>query len=134
MKESSQALEMEQKVRACTCKTCKALIKLIDDHHADLRFSVTRAGRLCELAVVASTGALGLPEYKVVKARRKYAEHHLGIKLTGPTSNSDKPVHIRHALNNSNHNPEAKNRINLGEAEATFSNNRFFLLPTKQPA
>jgi hypothetical protein len=61
-----------------------------------------------------------------VHERRKYAQH-LGIQLSGPTSDADHPNHIHWALEHSNHNPDARNRINLGRARATYSKGRFFL-------
>ena len=55
-------------------------------------------------------------ESEIVAARRAYAAS-LGVTLSGAISNADEPVHIRHAVSNSNHNPNASNRINLGRAE-----------------
>lgn len=54
-------------------------------------------------------------ESEIVAARRAYAAS-LGVTLSGAISNADEPVHIRHAVSNSNHNPNASNRINLGRA------------------
>jgi len=87
---------------------------------ANIRINSKAAGRLCELAVVAAYGERGISEDQVVKERRTYAKH-LGIKLSGPTSNPDTPGHIQWATRNSNHNSHAKNRINIGTARATFS-------------
>lgn len=56
-------------------------------------------------------------ESETVAARRAYAAS-LGVTLSGAISNADEPVHIRHAVSNSNHNPNASNRINLGRARA----------------
>lgn len=56
-------------------------------------------------------------ESEIVAARRAYAAN-LGVTLSGAISNADEPVHIRHAVSNSNHNPNASNRINLGRARA----------------
>ncbi|MDF5796052.1 hypothetical protein P4203_15860 [Pseudomonas aeruginosa] len=58
-----------------------------------------------------------MPESEIVAARRAYAAS-LGVTLSGAISNADEPVHIRHAVSNSNHNPNASNRINLGRARA----------------
>ena len=55
-------------------------------------------------------------ESEIVAARRAYAAS-LGVTLSGAISNADEPVHIRHAVSNSNHNPNASNRINLGRPE-----------------
>lgn len=110
--------QLKQKVYGCNCNTCKALVCLIDQQDAVLQFSKSRAGRLCELAVVAEAGAQGIHEEQVVGARRAYAAH-LGVILSGPISNSDEPVHILHAIRNSNHSTDAINRINIGEARAS---------------
>ncbi|WP_375670309.1 hypothetical protein [Pseudomonas aeruginosa] len=56
-------------------------------------------------------------ESEIVAARRAYAAS-LGVTLSGAISNADEPAHIRHAVSNSNHNPNASNRINLGRARA----------------
>lgn len=56
-------------------------------------------------------------ESEIVAARRAYAAS-LGVTLSGAISNADEPVHIHHAVSNSNHNPNASNRINLGRARA----------------
>ncbi len=56
-------------------------------------------------------------ESEIVAARRAYAAS-LGVTLSGAISNADEPVHIHHAVSNSNHNPNASNRINLGRAQA----------------
>ncbi len=98
------------------CKPSKALLAL-RSAGAVLRISPQRAGRLCELAVVAAAGKEGMLESKIVAARRAYAAS-LGLTLSGSTSNADEPVHIHHAVSNSNHNPSARNRINLGNAQA----------------
>ena len=118
---------LKDQIYGCRCSTCRAVVWLVDDRGAHLQFSATRAGRLCELAVVAAAGDDGLDESEVVSARRSYASH-LGVKLTGPISNSDQPIHILHAIDHSNHNPNASNRINLGQAYASFRDGRFTLL------
>lgn len=41
-------------------------------------------------------------ESEIVAARRAYAAS-LGVTLSGAISNADEPVHIRHAVSNSNH-------------------------------
>jgi len=88
---------------------------------AKLRFSEAKAGRLCELAVVAAEGADGISENAVVAARRSYATH-LGVSLMGPTSNAENPTHIAWAVRNSDH-----NKINIGTAEASYLKGRYFL-------
>jgi hypothetical protein len=113
----------------CPCVRCRAVVRLVEEHGAVLQFSATRAGRLCELAVVAAEEEAGLPSRKVVQERRKYAQH-LGIELRGPISDSDEPVHIDHAIHNSNHNPNARNRVNLGSAVASCSDGRYFIRAT----
>lgn len=118
--------DFRNQIFACRCRTCQSLVRLVKDRGAVLQFSRDRAGRLCELAVVATAGDNGLAEDEVVPARRAYAEH-LGIELRGPISNADKPIHIRWAIQNSNHNRNAMNRINLGQAMASFMGGRFRL-------
>ncbi|MEH6367917.1 MULTISPECIES: hypothetical protein [Pseudomonas] len=118
--------DLKQKIYECPCKQCRALYRLIEESGAKIRFSEVNAGRLCELAVVAAEGVDGMPEIAVVAARRLYAKH-LGVSLTGPTSNADYPAHIQWAVSNSNHNPAAKNKINLGRAKAIYVNGRFIL-------
>jgi hypothetical protein len=118
--------DLKAQVLECECGRCRALVRLLN-HGAQLVFSPTRAGRLCELAVVAAAGSEGILETEIVEERRAYARH-LGVKLSGSTCNSPEPVHIRWALVNSNHNPNAKERINLGESKASRSADRFFLL------
>ncbi|ENY7310809.1 hypothetical protein ACF1LP_006653, partial [Pseudomonas aeruginosa] len=98
------------------CAPSKALLALWSAG-ADLRVSPRKAGRLCELAVVAAAGKAGMLESEIVAARRAYAAS-LGVTLSGAISNADEPVHIHHAVSNSNHNPNASNRINLGRARA----------------
>lgn len=44
-------------------------------------------------------------ESEIVAARRAYAAS-LGVTLSGAISNADEPVHIRHAVSNSNHKPQ----------------------------
>jgi hypothetical protein len=118
--------DLEHKIYECECKPCCALRRLIDECGADFRISETKAGRLCELAVVAAEGVDGIFESDVVAARRSYAQH-LGVKLTGSTSNAEDPTHIAWAVKNSNHNPTAKNRINLGSAKASNRDGRYFI-------
>lgn len=127
---SLKALEMttpkdlKKQIYACECERCSAIVCLIEQCDAHLKFSPSRAGRLCELAVVAAAGEDGLLKEHVVAERRQYAEH-LGVTLSGPTSNADQPVHIDWAIRNSNHNPNAAERINLGRAHASFSDGRY---------
>ena len=118
--------DLRQKIYGCTCDRCRALVRLVEERGAVLRFSPTRAGRLCELAVVAAAGPPGMPRNSIVSARREYARH-LEIILSGPVSNADTPVHIEHAVTDSNHNPNASNRINLGQARASVHDDRFRL-------
>ena len=119
--------KLKEFIYECNCNRCKAVVKLVEDSGAILQFVPSRAGRLCELAVVAAEGEEGMEKSKVVSERRKYAEH-LDVELSGGTSNSNDPVHIEWAINNSNHNPNAKNRINLGTAKASFANGKYRLL------
>ena len=118
--------DLKQRIYACDCRVCKAVVCLIEDKGAFLQFSTSRGGRLCELAVVAASGDQGLLEADVVNQRRIYASH-LGIELSGRTSNADEPIHIRWALINSNHNPNASHRINIGRARAIYEAGRFYL-------
>ena len=111
--------DLREKIYGCACDRCSALERLIEEKGAVLQFREDAAGRLCELAVIAASGESGMLSDDVVAARRDYAKH-LGLKLTGPISDSDEPVHIRHAITNSNHNPSASSRINLGEARASL--------------
>lgn len=94
---------------------------------ANLQFSSARAGRLCEIAVVAAAGPDGIAARDVVDERRKFARH-LGVVLAGPISNSDDPIHICHAIDHSNHRSKARNRINIGGARASYMNGRFYLV------
>lgn len=119
--------ELKKKVFHCDCKRCRAIVYLINQRGAVLIFSKSRAGRLCELAVVAATEATGMGSGAVVQARREYAKH-LGLILSGPISNSDQPLHIHHAVTNSNHNKNSSNRINIGQAVATLSDDVFRLI------
>lgn len=107
------------------CDPSTALLELLA---AEARLVIARdnPGRLCELAVVAATGRKSMPENEVVAARRAYAAS-LGVMLSGSTKDSDKPVHINHAVDHSNHNPNARNRINLGNARAFRQNGRFYI-------
>jgi hypothetical protein len=115
------AQEFQQCIRNCECPTCRALIRLIDKAGATIIFSPTRAGRLCEMAVVAAAGANGIGEKDVVAARRDYA-HHLQIALRGPIQDHDAPIHIEHALD-----PSADNPIRLGQARARFEAGRYYI-------
>ena len=118
--------EFKIKIRDCKCNTCLSVISLMSEAGAKLRFGPNQAGRLCEIAVVAASGKNGLYKDEVVQARRDYAEH-LGIQLSGSIQNSDKPIHINHAIKNSNHNPKAREPINLGLADAKLEDNRFYI-------
>ncbi len=115
---------LKQRIYGCTCKQCKAIVRLLDECGAILIISPNKGGRLCEVAVVAATGSSGMDENDIVSERRKYAEH-LGITLSGPVSNSDKPIHIKHGINNSNHEYNAKHRINLGIARIIYEGTRY---------
>lgn len=116
--------ELKQQIYGCACACCRAVKFLIEGCDAHLQVSRSRPGRLCEIAVVAAAGEVGLLKENVVAERRKYAEH-LGVTLSGPVSNADAPVHIEWATRNSNHNPDARERINLGRARALFSDGRY---------
>ena len=116
--------DLKKQIYECECQPCKAIVWLMEQCGAHFVFSRLRPGRLCEIAVVAAAGEVGLPKEHVVAERRKYAEH-LQATLSGPTSDSDEPVHIEWAISNSNHNPDASERINLGRAYATFSDGRY---------
>lgn len=118
--------DLKQKIYECQCKQCRALYRLIEECGAEIKLSEAKAGRLCELAVVAAEGAAGISESAIVAARRSYAKH-LRINLAGPISNAEYPAHIAWAVSNSNHNPVAKNRVNLGSAKASYLNGRYFL-------
>ena len=118
--------DFRDKIYACECDVCRSVVRLVEEKGAVLQFSPARAGRLCELAVVAASGNQGLTGEQVVDARRRYADH-LGISLMGPVSDADGPAHIQHALDNSNHNPSARSRINLGRAVASFDGTHYRL-------
>ena len=111
--------DLKKKIYSCGCKRCRSVVSLIENYGAKLRIRASSAGRLCELAVVAAEGHAGMHEQEVVGERRNYARH-LRLKLDGPVSNSDKPNHIGWAYTHSNHNPEAKHRINLGAAKVYY--------------
>ncbi len=115
-------------IKRRSAQGCGPSIALLELLAAEARLVITRdnPGRLCELAVVAETGRRGMPENEVVAARRAYAAS-LGVTLSGPTKDSDKPAHISHAVDHSNHNPNARNRINLGNARAFRQNGRFYI-------
>lgn len=87
---------------------------------ANLQFSSTRAGRLCEYAVVAAAGEQGISDGDVVNARRSYAGH-LRINLQGPTQDADHPCHIDWAC-------RADHSVNLGIAQARHENGRYYLI------
>ncbi|MEI7868387.1 MAG: hypothetical protein WCI11_10875 [Candidatus Methylumidiphilus sp.] len=123
--------EFKIKIRDCKCNICSSVISLVDEADANLHFDPNRAGRFCEIAVVAASGKNGLHKDDVVQARRDYAEH-LGIQLSGSTQNSDEPIHIKHAIENSNHNPKAREPINLGSAYAKLEDNRFYITDVTQ--
>ena len=126
LQEVTMPNDFKKSIYSCPCETCRALVRLVKDRGAKLLFSRDRAGRLCELAVVAAAGEQGIPEGEVVAKRRVYAEH-VQASLHGPTCDSDEPVHIRWAIGNSNHNPNATHRINLGQARASQDGDRFRL-------
>lgn len=119
--------DLKKQIYDCKCDRCRALVHLVKEKCAVLQFSRSRAGRLCELAVVAAAGSSGMVSSAVAPARREYARH-LGIVLRGPVSDSDEPVHIQHAVTHSNHNANASNRINLGQARASLTGDVFRLL------
>lgn len=121
-KSTAPSNELKDRIYNCRCQRCRAVVNLIKRHGATIQFSEGRAGRLCELAVVAGAGAEGIDANEVVRERRRYAVH-IGVELCGPTSNSDDPIHICHAIDR----PRAQNRINLGSAQAWYSNGRYFL-------
>jgi hypothetical protein len=83
------------------------------------------SGRGCELVAVAAAPK-GLKARDVVKQRRAVAKYKK-TTLAGPVSDSPEPVHIQWAVTNSNHNPDARNRINLGTARAVFVGGRYFI-------
>ncbi len=118
--------KLRDKICDCPCNQCRALIWLINVCGAKLNISAKSAGRLCELAVVAACGSAGMQSDSIVTARRQYAKH-LNIELKGPTSDADDPTHIKWALKNSNHNPDAKNKINLCNAYAIYGDGRYFI-------
>jgi hypothetical protein len=101
-------------------------VDLVENKGAVLQFDETRSGRLCELAVVAAAGTSGIAAPDVVTARRNYAMH-LGVELSGPISDSRDPIHIIHAIDHSNHNTKARNRINIGTAVARYVGGRYYL-------
>jgi hypothetical protein len=112
---------MKKLIDDCKCHWCRTERRL---KNSGARFDPS-SGRGCELvAVAAAPNGLTAPE--VVEQRRALAKHR-HVTLTGPISNSPRPVHIRWALNNSNLNPRTRNRINLGTARAVFAGGRYFL-------
>ena len=119
---------LKEMIYNCSCENCKALVWLLEECNAHIIISEKNCGRMCELAIVAATKDLGINENSVVKERRLYAEH-LGVNLgIREISNSNEPKHIKWAISNSNHNPSAKNRINIGKAKASYENGRYKLL------
>ena len=107
--------DFKKKIYSCECNRCKAVVWLVEERGAKLQFSPSRAGRLCELAVVAASGSEGILGADVVRERRAYAQH-LGIQLNGPISNASTPIHIHWALEHSNHQTKSGDRINIGQA------------------
>jgi hypothetical protein len=84
---------------------------------------------MCEIAVVAAAGAVGLAGDEVVTQRRAY-QRHLGLVANGPLTDSPKPGHIEHAVKYSNNTPGIKpsqQPIHLGRARAYTKGDRFFL-------
>jgi len=118
---------LREQIFWCSCEPCRAIVRLVEHHGANLQFSLARAGRLCELVIVVGAGADGIAARDVVPERRKYASH-LELELTGQISNCADPIHICHAIDHSNHNSQARNRINIGSARASYSQGRFYLL------
>jgi hypothetical protein len=117
---------LKERIYGCGCSRCRAIVVLSEKHGASLQFVAGRAGRLCELAVVAASGSEGISAHDVVVERREYASH-IGVQLKGHISNSNDPIHICHAIDHSNHNSKARNRINIGSAHASYFEGRFFL-------
>ena len=106
--------DLKKQIYACECKPCKAIVWLMEQCGDHLVFSHSRAGRLCEIAVVAAAEEVGLSKEHVVAERRKYADH-LRVPLSGPTSDSDEPVYIEWAIRNSNHNPDGnRSQLQIG--------------------
>ena len=122
----SKMNDLKEQIYGCKCERCRAVVWLVEDCGARLQFSPIRGGRLCELAVVAAAGSAGMLPEEIVTARRDYAKH-LRITLSGPTSNAENPNHIEWTIENSNHNPDARNRVNLGRARASFTGGRYRL-------
>jgi len=116
----------KERVFSCACTRCRAVVALVEEKGAVLHFEEKRAGRLCEIAVVAGAGPRGIAAADVVPERRSYAEH-VGAELSGSISDSRDPVHIIHAIDHSNHNVNARNRINIGSARAWYKNGRYYL-------
>lgn len=119
--------DLYDRVKACSCNECRSLINLIEIAGAQLRLNEKAAVRACELAVVAASGKLGLTEEEVVSRRRAYARH-LDVRTDGATQDPNDCRRIRHAIKNSNHNPDAKNRVHIGSARAFEHDGRYFLL------
>lgn len=122
----AQRQSLKERVFSCACTRCRAVVSLVEKKGAVFQFIEKRAGRLCELAVVAGAGARGIAAADVVPERRSYAEH-VGATLSGSISDSRDPIHIIHAIDHSNHNAKARNRVNIGSARAWYSNGRYYL-------
>jgi hypothetical protein len=118
--------DFKSKIYSCSCNECVALKWLVEECGANLVFSESKAGRLCELAVVAGSAQKGISSFLTVVGRRKYAAH-LGIKLEGPVSNANEPNHIEHPISNPKNNPIAHNPIDLGRAKAKKIGNSYFI-------
>jgi hypothetical protein len=115
---------LKTRIYHCYCATCRALVRLLKEHSAKLVVSPSRPARLWELAAVFAAGAGGIAPSDIVPARRAYTRH-LKIRLSGPISNSYQPLHITHAISNSNHHSKAIQRINLGSSPASFINRTY---------
>ena len=123
-------------IAACKCITCRALTALKDEAGAKINISPKRNGRMCEVAVVAASGARGLTGNEVVTRRGAYASH-LGLELVSGTQNRPIPMHIAYAVNHSNHAKSGRsgsNPFNLGRAKATFDGERYRLLWDPAPS
>lgn len=113
----------------CGCMTCRALTSLKRNAGAKVLISRHNTGRMCELAVVAAAGPVGLDAQAVVRRRRAYAKH-LGVPLAGPIQDAEMPVHIDHAVDYSNHTTgdRKKQPIQLGSAHALREGGRYALV------
>jgi hypothetical protein len=107
-----------QHIETCDDPGCVATLKLREKGARGLQLG---KGRHCELAVLAAAGDVGMLDEKLVKARRKYAEH-LGVNLIGPIANSDWANHAWWAAQgNIRGLPNAKNPIPLGTARVSWT-------------